>query len=140
MGLDYDRYEVMTFDCFGTLIDWESGLIGALAPFREKLALELSDDEILEQYAWLESTLQSARYRPYREVLRQAMEGLILIHSADRDDCDPDAVLKSFGTWPVFADTVDALRVLSNRFKLAILSNVDDDPLRTYAENAGNQI
>lgn len=121
-------FKVLTFDCYGTLIDWESGMIGALAPLTSRAARALTRNEILEAHARHESSQQ--RQTPaklYRDVLavvykRLAEEwGL----SASWQECVRYGL--SVRDWEPFPDTVEALRYLKQYYKLVILSNVDNE-------------
>jgi len=120
-------FKALTFDCYGTLIDWEAGMIAALGPLTSKLAPALPRNAILEAHARHESTLQ--RYTPakvYREILatvykRLAEEWGIAV---TWEECL--AYGRSVGDWPAFADTAAALHYLKRHYKLVILSNVDN--------------
>ena len=125
--LDFRRFEVITFDCYGTLIDWETGLLEALRPMRERAPLKASDREVLEEYASLESTLEAGDYISYRDVLRGVMRGLAQRLGVPQNQVAVDALGASLGDWPPFSDTVDSLRRLQRHCKLAIVSNTDDD-------------
>jgi 2-haloacid dehalogenase len=107
--LDANKYEVLSFDCYGTLVDWESGIISGLGPVLRSHRVEATDDEILSLHAQTEHKLQAASkrgsYLKYRDV--QALPG-------------------SVRHWLPFADTVNALRTLKGRYRLAIISNIDD--------------
>jgi 2-haloacid dehalogenase len=74
--LQLDNFEVLTFDCFGTLIDWETGLLAALKPALSGAGGRLSDEDILSLYAEIEPAIQSGRYLTYQEVLQRAAEEL----------------------------------------------------------------
>jgi 2-haloacid dehalogenase len=67
--LDFDRFEALTFDCYGTLIDWESGILSAVRPVLAAHGRDLGDPEILRLYAELESGIERQGYEPYRTVL-----------------------------------------------------------------------
>ena len=67
--LDYSRYEVLSFDCYGTLIDWESGILGALRPVLARHDVRLSDNRVLQLYAEAETGLEAREFVEYREVL-----------------------------------------------------------------------
>ena len=125
--LDFRRFEVITFDCYGTLIDWETGILNALRPLRATAQLRASDNEILEAYGLLESALEAGEYMRYRDVLRGVMRGLAQRFGAAADKVDFDALANSLGQWPAFADTVESLKRLKRHYKLAIVSNTDDD-------------
>ena len=127
MPIDFNRIDVVSFDCYGTLIDWESGILGALASFRAEHRIRATDDELLEQYAALESVMQSGEYLPYKDVLRGVMRGFARRASIPEDRLDADVLVNSLANWRPFPDTVAALRRLEQRFRLAIISNIDDD-------------
>lgn len=124
---DFDRYSVLTFDCYGTLIDWESGILGALKPIFANRGISVADDEILERYAEIEVDLESGVYKPYRQILREAVAGLGLRFDFSPTANEMETLPNSVQYWRPFPDTVKALRQLKKRFQLAILSNIDDD-------------
>lgn len=121
-------FDALTFDCYGTLIDWEGGMIEGLKPLTEKAGRPLSRNEVLEAHARHESSQQHyTPAKPYREVLpivykRLAEEwGIAITH----EDCV--AYGRSVANWPAFEDSPGALQYLKKYFKLAILSNVDNE-------------
>lgn len=125
--LDFSRFKYITFDCYGTLIDWETGILGALQPVLGAHGVTLADDNVLELYAGIESRLEQGPYRPYREVLRLAVRefGERLGFTPSLEEIA--SLSESIKNWPPFPDTVAALRDLSTRYKLAIISNIDDE-------------
>jgi 2-haloacid dehalogenase len=125
--LDFSRFEYLTFDCYGTLIDWETGILTALRPIVAKHACAAGDDELLENYAELESTIEEGPYMPYRQVLAEVVRGLGTRLGFSPDDKDVRALPDSLPSWPAFPDTVAALQRLASRYKLCIVSNTDDD-------------
>lgn len=125
--LDLRRFEVVTFDCYGTLIDWETGILSALESFRVDNHLDASDDELLRAYAALETTLESYEYVTYREVLRGVMRGLATRFSVPAGRFDPEALSNGLPHWPAFPDSASALHRLHERVRLGVISNVDDD-------------
>ena len=68
--LDFDAFDVLTFDCYGTLIDWEAGLLAALRPPLAARGIEAPADTLLEAFARHEAEIEAGPYRPYREVLQ----------------------------------------------------------------------
>ena len=120
-------FRVLTFDCYGTLIDWETGIVSALQPITARARRPLSNDEILEAHARHESSQQSfTPTRQYRDILaivckRLAEEWEI---PATWEECV--AYGNAIGDWPAFPDTVAALTYLKRFYKLVILSNVDN--------------
>ena len=132
--MDFDRFEVLTFDCYGTLIDWEAGILGALRPVLERHGITLADRELLERYARLEAEIEAGPFQRYARVQRAVVEGLgrSLGFSPNADEAA--CLARSLGDWPPFPDTVAALRNLGRRYRLGILSNVDRDLFAGSAE------
>lgn len=126
-ALDFSRFECLTFDCYGTLIDWETGILEALRPILAVHRRHLSDEGILELYAALEAEMEAGDYRPYREILQEVVRrfGVRLAFTPTTDQAQ--SLPQSLRYWKPFPDTVAALRQLKTRYKLAIVSNVDDD-------------
>ena len=120
-------FKVLTFDCYGTLIDWESGMVAALKPLTDRVQRPLSRNEILETHARHESIQQ--RFTPakiYSDLLpvvykRLADEWGVTV---SWDECVAYGL--SVGDWPAFADSAGALQYLKRHYKLVILSNVDN--------------
>lgn len=121
-------FKVLTFDCYGTLIDWESGMVAALKPLTERVARPLSRDEILEAHARQESTQQ--RQTPglrYRDLLAVVCRRLAEEWGVALPWADCVAYGQSVKDWPAFPDSAEALRALKQHYKLVILSNVDNE-------------
>jgi 2-haloacid dehalogenase len=125
--LDFTRFEILTFDCYGTLINWEAGILSALHRLLSAHGKKLDDHTILKLYGDFELHSEQGTFRPYREVLesvvRQFAAEFHFTPSAEEVRSLPD----SLPAWRPWRDTVAALRQLKTRFRLAILSNVDDD-------------
>jgi 2-haloacid dehalogenase len=131
--LNFRYVEALTFDCYGTLIDWEDGILGVLGALRDAHGIGAGDDELLECYARAESHAEVRPYRRYNIVLRDVMRA-IASHYGVADGFEEDALVDSLPRWRPFADTVASLAALKRRFKLGIISNVDDD---LFAHSAG---
>jgi 2-haloacid dehalogenase len=129
MALDFDQFSVITFDCYGTLINWETGILGALQPILKKYGRNLSDAGVLELYSSFEPQIQSGEYKPYRQVLAEIVRrfGAKLVFMPTQKEID--SLADSIRDWPPFPDTTAALRKLKSKYKLAIISNIDDDLL-----------
>jgi 2-haloacid dehalogenase len=127
MTLDFNRFEILTFDCYGTLIDWETGLLSALHRILSAHGKKIDDATLLELYGNFEQLSEQGVFHPYREVLqsvvRQFGDELGFVPTAEEVRSLPD----SLALWRPWPDTVAALRRLKSRYRLAILSNVDDD-------------
>ncbi|TWG98917.1 putative hydrolase of the HAD superfamily [Mesorhizobium sp. J18] len=120
-------FKALTFDCYGTLIDWESGMVEALKPLTSKVGTELTRDQILEAHARHESSQQlQTPAKRYSELLaivyrRLAEEWGV---SVPWEECV--AYGNSVPDWPAFHDSAGALQYLKKHYKLVILSNVDN--------------
>ena len=131
-------FKVLTFDCYGTLIDWETGMVNALAPLTEKLRTDVTRETFLEAHARHESTQQrQTPYKRYRELLaivyrRLAEEWGV---AASWDDCVQYG--ESIKDWPAFPDSTESLRYLKQHFKLVILSNVDNQSFAASNQKLG---
>jgi 2-haloacid dehalogenase len=125
--LDFNQYEVVSFDCYGTLIDWESGIPRALHPVLSAHDITLSDEDILELYATLESGAEAGHFMNYKAILRTVLEGLGRKFGFAPDTTELECFAMSVRDWPPFSDSTEALHALKKRYKLAIISNVDDD-------------
>ena len=129
--LDPARFDLLTFDCYGTLVDWEAGIIAAV---RNVAAAHggtpdpaPGDAAILSAFGAAEHVVQSERYRSYREVLALTLARMGGALGFRPTPAQCDAFAASVADWPAFPDTVDALRRLARRYRLGIVSNVDDD-------------
>src|SRR5439155_24250709 len=84
-AIDYRRFEVITFDCYGTLIDWETGILAGLRGALGDVMPRPSDDELLERYSRAEAALEAGPYRRYREVLTAALEEVCATYEVTPD-------------------------------------------------------
>ncbi len=125
--IDFARFEWLSFDCYGTLIDWETGLLGYLRPLLRSKGHALSDARILNLYSEFEPLAQSGRYRCYREVLAQVVRDFARELRVSVSAAEAAGLAESIRDWQPFEDTVAALRRLQSRYRLAVLSNIDDD-------------
>jgi 2-haloacid dehalogenase len=125
--LDFSRFEILTFDCYGTLISWEEGILRSLHSILALHGKDIDDTTILQLYGDFEADAEQGEYRCYREVLKSVVRqfGEWFGFTPTDQECQslPDS-LKDWEPWP---DTVEALRELQKLFRLSIISNVDDD-------------
>lgn len=124
---DFSQFSWLTFDCYGTLIDWDRGILSTVRPILAAHRRNLSDAGILELFAAIERAEEAGAYRTYRQILEAVMikmaARLVIRISSEEVRSLPD----SLGDWAPFPDTVAALRSLKQRYKLAVISNTDDD-------------
>ena len=122
----YTDFEALSFDCYGTLIDWESGLLAVLRPWAAREQLSLADEQLLIAYSGHELAAEAAHPAElYPAILARSFASLGRELGAPVSDADAAALGSSVPQWPAFDDSAAALAVLAERFKLIILSNVD---------------
>jgi|SRR5208283_250412 len=138
--LDFSRFEYLSFDCYGTLIDWESGILGYLLPLLKINGCDVSDAQILSLYSEFEPHQQDLVYRPYREILALVVRDFGREFRVDFTDSEVSGLANSIGKWAPFPDTVPALKRLKSKYKLAVLSNIDDDLFASTAPKLGVEI
>jgi 2-haloacid dehalogenase len=122
--LDYGQFDALTFDCYGTLIDWEAGILAGL---RRVLGGQAPDDELLERYAQYEAAAEAGSYRRYRDILEEGLRTVARGYAVEVGDADAAAFGDSVGEWPAFGDSAAALARLHDRFRLGVITNCDDD-------------
>jgi 2-haloacid dehalogenase len=137
--MDLARFRVLTFDCYGTLIDWEAGILRALRSVLEPRGIAPPDDQLLALFGEIESPLQEGLFRRYREVLDETMGQLARRLGFDPTPAERTTLSRSLPDWPPFPDTVKALAALARRYDLGIISNVDDDLFAASARHLGAQ-
>ena len=125
--LDFGKYEALTFDCYGTLVDWEGGIAGALMPVARAHGLDVDADALMGLYAAAEADGKSGEYRRYRDVLRETVVGVCARLGFAPSAAEAECLAESLGGWQPFEDTVDALGRMGRRYRLCVVSNVDDD-------------
>jgi 2-haloacid dehalogenase len=124
---DFSRFSIITFDCYGTLIDWETGILGAIRPILSAHHAHLTDADILRTYGEIEAEEESGSYQPYKEILTAVIRGFGIRLGFVPSEEEEQSLPNSLANWKPFPDTVAVLRRLKQKFKLGILSNIDDD-------------
>lgn len=131
-------FKVLTFDCYGTLIDWETGMVEALKPLAARAIRPLSRNDILTAHARQEAFQQKRTpAKLYRELLAVVYKRLAEEWEAPASWEECVAYGRSIGDWPAFPDSADALRYLKQHYRLVILSNVDNDSFARSNEKLG---
>jgi 2-haloacid dehalogenase len=125
--LDFNRFEALTFDCYGTLINWEEGILRCLHRILADHGKDTDDATILKLYGDFEYHAESGPYLRYREVLQSVVTQFGKHFRFSPTESETQSLPESLATWQPWPDTVNALRQLQERFRLAVVSNVDDD-------------
>jgi 2-haloacid dehalogenase len=134
--LNFSAFRCLTFDCYGTLIDWETGILSAVKPILQHHGKSIDEDRLLKLYGDLEVNAEQP-YQSYKDVLKAVVRGFGRELGFTASRAEEDSLPRSLALWEPWPDTVDALRSLKTRFQLAIISNVDDDLFAATAPKLG---
>jgi 2-haloacid dehalogenase len=135
--LDFTRFKILTFDCYGTMIDWESGIFAALRPILAAHNQKMTDSALLELYSELEASAEAGEFLRYRDVLQSVVRGFGKRLGFSPTEAEVRSLPESLRNWQPFPDTVEALRKLTSRYRLAVISNIDDDLFASTAPKLG---
>jgi 2-haloacid dehalogenase len=136
-GIDFGAFDVLTFDCYGTLIDWEAGILAGLRAILGPPGRDADDDDLLERYARAEAEMEAGGYLRYREVLARSAASVCRELGVALGPDRLAAFGGSVGDWPAFPDSADALARLHERFDLAVITNCDDDLFAASSRRLG---
>ncbi len=125
--MDFSCFTTISFDCYGTLIDWESGILPVLRTVLGNHGQTLPDAALLELYGEFEAEAESGPYQRYRDVLQAVVRAFANRLHFEASSAEIRSLGESVRAWLPFPDTVRALRELQKRYKLAVISNIDDD-------------
>jgi 2-haloacid dehalogenase len=127
MAVAFADVDALTFDCYGTLIDWEAGIARGLGVMLASQGITAEVEELLERFAGHETALEAGPYRRYREILAEAGRRIGRDYGVEPSDEAAEAFAASVGEWPAFPDSAAALARLAERFRLGVITNCDDD-------------
>jgi 2-haloacid dehalogenase len=124
--MKFTDFEALSFDCYGTLIDWEAGLSAVLDPWARACGLDQTSEQLLTEYSAAEAAAETDHpAEVYPDILARSMRLLGGRLGAEVTGEQAARLARSVPDWPAFGDSRDALLALGKRFKLIILSNVD---------------
>ena len=119
-------FKILTFDTYGTLIDWESGIYNALQPLLDKIPIRLERDEVLELFAEFEIAQQRATpTMVYRDLLTEVARSMAAKWQIKISDDEAREFGRSVKHWPEFSDSPESLNYLRQHYKMATLTNCD---------------
>lgn len=127
MSLAANRFDALTFDCYGTLVDWARGIPAVLQPILRRHGVEIDNEELFSLFDRFERDVESGEYIPYRNVLGHVLRRFGTHFGFTPTNAEIERFADSVGNWPLFDDTNEALAQLADHFRLAVVSNVDDD-------------
>lgn len=127
--IDFSQFEVISFNCYGTLIDWETGILACLQPMLKKHGVEIENEVLLEEFAKFELVTQKRHFQSYTDVLRHVVALFGRQYRFQPTDAELDTIWESIPLWEPFSDSIQALRALEPHYDLAIISNITDSLL-----------
>jgi 2-haloacid dehalogenase len=137
--MDFSRFATISFDCYGTLIDWEAGILPVLRGLLTDHRQNLPDAAILELYGEFEAEAESGSYQSYRSVLESVVRQFGRRCGFQPTPPEVRSLHESVPSWPPFPDTVAALQRLQTHYQLVVISNVDDDLFAGTSRHLGVQ-
>jgi 2-haloalkanoic acid dehalogenase type II len=138
LAVQITDFSTLTFDCYGTLIDWESGIMTALQPLLVRVGGSLTRDAVLEAFGQHETRLEQANpTMRYSELLALVHDALALELGVGTNAAERRRFGGSVSDWPAFEDTAAALQYLKEHYRLVILSNVDRESFRATNSRLG---
>lgn len=124
--MDFRDFEALTFDCYGTLIDWECGILDVLRPWSQRHGLSVTEDDLLTTFADSEARHERATPgKAYPQILQAVFQDIAKRFGVEAATEDARVFARSIRHWPAFDDSSPALRYFRQHYKLAIISNVD---------------
>lgn len=136
--MNFTDFEALSFDCYGTLIDWESGLAAVLRRWADARGLDMTDEQLLSAYSVHEARSEVEHPTdPYPQILARSMRAMGAELDVPVSDEEAGSLAVSVPDWPAFPDSPEALQRLSKHFRLVILSNVDRESFAASAERLG---
>lgn len=125
--IDLNKFEVLTFDCYGTLIDWGTGILTVLKKLLVAREKNLSDRQILQLFAEFEAEAEGGEYMTYREVMKYVVKKVGERLNFQPTQSELNSLWISIKDWQPFPDTIEALQWLKQKYKLGVISNIDDE-------------
>ncbi len=121
------NHEYLSFDCYGTLINWEKGILNFFNAFLKDKNIEVNQTEILNLYAQFEAKEEHGEYKSYKEILRGVLKQFAQYFGFSLLPAEEYLLADSVKVWPPFEDSNEALKRLQAKYKLVIISNIDDE-------------
>lgn len=126
---NFKKYKLISFDCYGTLIDWEQGLGSAMRVLLNDKANSFNMEEALQLYASAEAELEQGSYMPYSEIMMKAISQVCDNLGVITSDMEKGRFVKSVGEWQPFPDSTVTLNRLQTEYRIALISNIDNDTI-----------
>jgi 2-haloalkanoic acid dehalogenase type II len=125
-------YDAVTFDVYGTLIDWEPSIAAFLRRIAARAGMPGDEAALMASYDRIRAAVQDRRPAlPYPEVLRRSYDGVCAAWGVTQDPAEREAFAQEPQTWPPYLDSTAALKTLQRRVRIGALSNIDEASLRT---------
>jgi 2-haloacid dehalogenase len=125
--MNFTQFKLISFDCYGTLVDWKRSLMDILNPFITRHNLDITADKLYDLFLNADQKNITSEYKPYSEVLILIMDEIGKELKIDLRQTERTCLIDRFGDWTAFPDSSESLQELNKSYKLAVISNVDDE-------------
>jgi 2-haloalkanoic acid dehalogenase type II len=129
--------ELISFSCFGTLVDWRTGIVNTLQPLLEDYLISLDENEIFDLFTYYENEITCGDFMYYRTVLSEVVHQIGRKLNVNLTADDRECLIRELPSWKLYKDTLPALHLLKRSFKIALICNGDMDLLEKTILNAG---
>ena len=135
--MEFKSFEIISFDCYGTLIDWKKAVLDILGSVISRYHIEVEREELFMMFLEVDREVINDEYRPYREILTEITDRIAAKLSINLINKDRTCLSDRFDEWIPFYDTVRALKKLASQYKLCVISNIDNDLFGITASKLG---
>ncbi len=125
--MNFKQFEILSFDCYGTLIDWKKSILDIFILVIREYHLDISGDEMFQLFLEADRKFIGAEYKPYHDILINIMDEIAKRLKLNLHPRDRSCLVDRFGDWTPFPDTHESLVELQKKFRLAVISNIDDE-------------
>lgn len=129
--------DTVSFDCYGTLIDWESGLRDAIQRILERKHIRMDADRVISKWLEMDYILVQQAYRSYKQIMKGSLRYAMESNGIDYSESDGDLLVESLAFWRPFDDVRPALEGIKGKYRLIIISNIDNDLIAKSLELIG---
>jgi 2-haloacid dehalogenase len=133
-------FQLISFDCYGTLVDWEAGILQVLRAICMEQETQASDEELLQAYSRFEPEAEAGVYKSYREVLTLVMLRFSRHYEWRLKPSQLTLLAETLPEWPLFQDTLASLLRMREQFQVGIISNIDNDLIEQTLKKGGLEV
>jgi len=127
--INFHEFEVVSFGCIGTLVDWHKGFLNTIRPLFTHQGMVMGDQRIINSFIGYEAALMKDQYLPYQEVFKKVLQKMGQDNGFVPTYAEMAAITNAIKAWTLFPDVVESLKILKKQYKLAVITNLDNELL-----------